>query len=42
MCPKDADGIRNIVDPDPVGAVWLEEQSDLGLNCLPRPACPKT
>ena len=36
-----------IVDPDPtgpVGAVWsgLEEQSDLGLRCLPRPVCLKT
>ena len=37
MCPKDADGMANSVDPD-----VLEEQSDLGLHCLPRPARPKT
>ena len=44
MHPKDAEGIANSVDPDqtaPLGAV-LEEQSDLGLHCLPRPICPKT
>ena len=34
MHPKDADGLANSVDP--------EEQSDLGLYCLPRPICPKT
>ena len=32
--PKDADGMANGVDPD--------QQSDLGLHCLPRPVCPKT
>ena len=35
MHPKDAAGIANSVDPD-------QEQSDLGLHCLPRPICPKT
>ena len=34
MSPNDADGMANSVDPD--------EQSDLGLHCLPRPVCPKT
>ena len=36
MGPKDADGMGNCVDPDqtaPLEAV--EEQSDLGLHCLP-------
>ena len=33
MHPKDAEGIANSVDP--------EEQSDLGLHCLPMPICPK-
>ena len=32
---KDANGIANSEDPD-------EEQSDLGLHCLPRPICLKT
>ena len=32
--PKYVEGIANIVDP--------EEQSDLGLHCLPRHICPKT
>ena len=35
MHPKDAAGIENSVDPD-------QEQSDLGLHCLPRSICPKT
>ena len=35
MGPKDADGMANSVDPD-------QEQSDLGLHCLPRPFCLKT
>ena len=35
MHPKDADGMANSADPD-------QEQSDLGLHCLPRPLCPKT
>ena len=39
MHPKDAEGIANSVDPD---QLLLEEQSDLGLHCLPRPVCPKT
>ena len=34
MSFKDADGIANSED--------LQEQSDLGLHCLLRPACPKT
>ena len=34
MSPKYSDGIANSVDP--------EEQSDLGLHCLPRPICPET
>ena len=41
--PKDAYGIANSEDPDqtaPLGAV-LEEQTDLGLHCLPRPISPK-
>ena len=37
MSPKDAEGIANSEDPD-----QKEEQSDLGLHCLPRPICPKT
>ena len=35
MSPNDADGMANSVDPD-------QEQSDLGLDCLPRHICPKT
>ena len=45
MHPKDAEEIANSVDPDqtaPLGALWLEEQSDLGLPCLPWPVCRKT
>ena len=34
LYPKNADEIENRVDP--------EEQSDLGLHCLPRPVSPKT
>ena len=33
MSPNDADGMPNSVDPD-------QEQSDLGLHCLPRHICP--
>ena len=33
MSPNDADGMANSVDPD--------QQSDLGLHCLPRHICPK-
>ena len=39
MCPEDADGMANSVDPDqtaPLGAV------PVGLHCLPRPICQKT
>ena len=38
MSPNDADGMVNSVnsvDPD-------QEQSDLGLHCLPRHICPMT
>ena len=42
MYPKDAAGITNSVDPDQIGPLGAEEQSDLGLHCLPRPICPKT
>ena len=34
MSPNDADGMVNSVDSD-------QEQSDLGLHCLPRHTCPK-
>ena len=33
FCQNDANGIANSEDPD--------QQSDLGLHCLPRPICPK-
>ena len=36
---KDANGIANSEDPDQTAP---EEQSDLGLHCLPRSICPKT
>ena len=39
MHPKDANGMKNTVDPDQNAA---QEQSDLDLHCLPRPVCPKT
>ena len=35
MHPNGEDRMANSVDPD-------QEQSDLGLHCLPRPICPKT
>ena len=38
MCPKEAEGIANSVDPDQTAPL----QSDLSLHCLPRPICPKT
>ena len=38
MRPKDAAEMANSVDPDQI----VQEQSDLGLHCLPRPVCPKT
>ena len=38
MSPNDADGMANSVDPDKTA----QEQSDLGLHCLPRHMCPKT
>ena len=31
--------MTNSVDPDQTAP--REEQSDLGLHCLPRPVCPK-
>ena len=36
---KDADGIPTVKTQI---RLLLEEQSDLGLHCLPRPNCPKT
>ena len=39
MSPNDADGMVNSVDSDQTA---LQEQSDLGLHCLPRHICPKT
>ena len=39
MCPNNADGVANSVDPD---QTLLQEQTDLGTHCLPRPVCPKT
>ena len=39
MSPNDAEGMANSVDPDQTAP---EEQSDLGLHCLPRHICPKT
>ena len=39
---KDANRIANSEDPDQTAPRILEEQSDLGLHCLPRPICPKT
>ena len=38
MFPNDADSMANSVDPDQTAP---QEQSDLGLHCLPRPVCPK-
>ena len=38
MGPEDADGMANSVDPDQTA----QEQSDLGLHCLPRPVCLNT
>ena len=34
MCPKDADGMAISVD--------IDQQSHLGLDCLPKSVCPKT
>ena len=39
MHPKDAEGMANSVDPDQTAP---KEQSDPGLDRLPRPVCPKT
>ena len=36
MCPKDVDRMGNSVD---LIGLLFEEQSDLGLHCLPRPVC---
>ena len=38
MHPNGEDRMANSVDPDQT----VEEQSDLGLHCLPRPIRPKT
>ena len=40
ICQKDANGIANSEDPD-LGKI-LEEQSDLGLQSLPRSICRQT
>ena len=37
---KSVNGMANIVDPDQTAP--FQEQSDLGLHCLLRPACPNT
>ena len=49
MCPNDADGMANSVDPDQSAQEQpdlhlhcLLKQSDQDLHCLPRPVCPKT
>ena len=43
MGPKDANGMANSVDTNQNALEeHLEEQSDQGLHCLPRPVCPKT
>ena len=37
--------MANSVDPDQIAHLSksdLEEHSNLGLHCLPRPVCPKT
>ena len=39
FCQKHANGIANSEDPDQTAP---EEQSDLGLHCLPSPICRKT
>ena len=39
MCPRDADRMANSIDPDQTAP---EEQSDLGLYCLPRPVYLKS
>ena len=41
MLPKDANGMENSVDPDET-ALQMQWQSDLGLDDLSRPICPKT
>ena len=38
MSPEDAAEMENSVDPDQTA----QEQSDMGLHCLPRLICPKT
>ena len=40
MDTKYAHRLANSVDPDQT--VPRQEQSHLGLHCLPRPVCPKT
>ena len=39
MHPNDGDGMANSVDPDQTAPLrlLLEEQSDQGLHCMPRP-----
>ena len=39
MLPKDAEVTANSVEADQ--RLLLQEPSDLGLHCLPKPFCPK-
>ena len=39
MCPKDADGMANVVNLDQIAP---SDQSDQGLYCLQRHLCPIT
>ena len=36
MCPKDADGMANSIDPDETAPSGVKEQFDQGLHYLPR------
>ena len=40
FCQNGANGIANSDESDQTA--HREEQSDLGLHCMPRPICPKT
>ena len=42
MSPNDAGGMANRVDPDQTAQEQSDQQSDLGLHCLPRHICLKT
>ena len=42
ICPIESYGIANSAHSDQTAPIGLlEEQSDLGLHCLPRPICRK-